>query len=219
MFNFFKKTDSDVVRDVTNEIFWDPSVTSAHVKVTANDGIVTLSGDVPHYAEKVAAEQAAERVGGVKAVADELIVKGVFDKSDEEIAKAALNAMKWNYSVPNDIKVAVDKGWITLDGEVEWDYQRSAAKFAVTELLGVNGVKNQITIKSKVQPSDIKTLIEEALKRSAESESKNINVFVKGDTVTLTGNVHSISEKEDAKFAAWMAPGIMKVENNLTISQ
>lgn len=219
MFNFFNKTDLDVKRDVTNEIFWDPSVTSDHIKVSSNDGIVTLRGSVPHFSEKVAAEQAAERVGGVKAVADELIVKGVFDKSDEEIARAALNAMKWNYSVPDDIKISVDKGWITLVGEVEWDYQRNAAKYAVTELLGVNGVTNDIVIRSKAQPSDIKNRIEEALKRSAESEGKKINVSVKGDTVTLSGNVHSISEKDDAKFAAWMAPGIMTVENNLKVSQ
>ena len=219
MFNFFNKTDSEVKRDVINEIFWDPSVTSGHIKISAHEGIVTLTGTVPHYAEKVAAEQAAERVGGVKAVADELTVKGILDKTDEEIAKAAVNAMKWNYSVPNNIKVSVDKGWITLSGEAEWDYQRNAAKYAVTELLGVVGVSNNITMKSKVQPADIKLRIEEALKRSAESEGKNISVVVKGDKVTLTGKVNSISEKEDARFAAWMAPGIQTVENNLTVSQ
>ena len=219
MFNFFNKTDSDVKRDVLNELMWDPSVTSSNVKVSANDGIVTLRGSVPHFIEKMAAEQAAERVGGVKAVADELEVKSSFDKTDEEIARAALNALQWNYSVPNDIKVSVQKGWVTLNGEAEWDYQRNAAKNSVSELLGVSGVTNMITIKSKVQPSDIQTRIEEALKRSAESEGKKISVSVSGDKVTLTGNVHSISEKEDAKFAAWMAPGIMTVENNLTISQ
>lgn len=219
MFNYFSKTDLDVKNDVNNELMWDPSVTSSNVKVSAHDGIVTLRGTVPHFIEKVAAEQAAERVGGVKAVADELEVKGVFDKTDEEIARAALNALQWNYSVPNDIKVAVDKGWVTLNGEAEWDFQRNAAKNSVSELLGVCGVTNMIAIKSKVQPSDIKTRIEEALKRSAESEGKKIGVSVSGDKVTLTGKVHSISEKDDARMAAWMAPGIMTVENNLTISQ
>lgn len=219
MFNYFSKTDLDVKNDVINELMWDPSVTSSNVKVSAHDGIVTLRGTVPHFIEKVAAEQAAERVGGVKAVADELEVKGVFDKTDEEIARAALNALQWNYSVPNDIKVAVDKGWVTLNGEAEWDFQRNAAKNSVSELLGVCGVTNMIAIKSKVQPSDIKTRIEEALKRSAESEGKKIGVSVSGDKVTLTGKVHSISEKDDARMAAWMAPGIMTVENNLTISQ
>ena len=219
MFNFFNKSDADVKRDVLNELMWDPSINSSHVKVSAHEGIVTLRGTVPHYFEKLSAEQTAQRVGGVKAVADELEVKGTFDKTDEEIARAALNVFQWNYSVPSDIKVAVEKGWITLTGQVEWDYQRNAAKDAVSELLGVTGVSNNITMKNKAQPSDIKDRIEEALKRSAESEGKKISVSVRGDTVTLSGNVHSISEKDDARMAAWMAPGVMTVENNLTISQ
>ena len=219
MFNFFNKTDSDVKRDVSNELMWDPSVTSSDVKVSAKDGIVTLRGTVPHYIEKMAAEHAAERVGGVKAVADELEVKTFFDKSDEEIATAALSALKWNYSVPDNVQVAVEKGWITLTGEAEWDYQRNAAKDSVSQLMGVCGVTNSMTIKSKAQPSDIKTRIEEALKRSAEAEGRKISVSVSGDKVTLTGNVHSYSEIDDARDAAWMAPGVTTVENNLTISQ
>ena len=219
MFNFFNKTDSDVKRDVSNELMWDPSVTSSDVKVSAKDGIVTLRGTVPHYIEKMAAEHAAERVGGVKAVADELEVKTSFDKSDEEIATAAVSALKWNYSVPDNVQVAVEKGWITLTGQADWDYERNAAKDSVSQLMGVCGVTNSMTIKSKVQPSDIKTRIEEALKRSAEAEGRKISVSVSGDKVTLTGNVHSYSEIDDARDAAWMAPGVTTVDNNLTISQ
>jgi osmotically-inducible protein OsmY len=219
MFNFFNKTDSDVKRDVINELTWDPSVNSTDVKVSTQDGIVTLRGTVPHFIEKLAAEQAAARVGGVKAVADELDVKTIFDKSDEEIAQAALTALKWNYSVPDDVKVTVEKGWITLNGQADWDYQRNAAKDSVSHLMGVVAVTNNITLKMQVQPADVKTRIEEALKRSAEAEGRKISVSVTGNQVTLTGNVHSYAEMDDARDAAWMAPGVSKVENNLVISQ
>lgn len=219
MFNFFNKSDLDIKQDVLNELMWDPSVTTAEVQVSAKDGIVTLKGSVPHFIEKLAAEHAAERVGGVKAVADELEVKTVFDKSDEEIAAAAITAMKWNYSVPDDVKVSVDKGWITLTGKADWDYERNAAKDSVSQLVGVRGVTNSISLVSKAQPTDIKTRIEAALRRSAEAEGRKITVSVDGDKVTLTGNVHSFSEVEDAKEAAWKAPGVMSVQNDLIISQ
>ncbi len=219
MFNYFNKTDTEVKRDVVNELTWDPSIDSSEILVSASDGIVTLHGHVPHYFEKFMAEKAAQRVGGVKAVADELEVKGIFEKTDEEIAEVALNALKWNYSVPSGIKVSVDKGWVTLRGEADWDYQRSAAKDAVSGLLGVTGVSESITLTSRVVPSDIKNRIEEALKRSAESEGKKIHVAVNGNTVTLSGNVHSYAESADAKHAAWMAPGVSLVENKLTVSQ
>lgn len=219
MFNFFNKTDSDIKRDVINEMLWDPSVTSDDVEVSAKDGIVTLRGTVPHFIEKMAAEHASERVGGVKAVADELEVKSLFDKSDEEIASAALSALKWNYSVPENVKISVEKGWVTIDGEADWDYQRTAARAAVSQLVGVCGVTNSMKLKSKIQPADIKSRIEEALKRSAEAEGRKIYVSVNGDKVTLTGNVHSFSEVEDARAAAWMAPGVVSVENNIVISQ
>ncbi len=221
MFNFFSKTDSEIQQDVINEIKWDPSLDSSQVSVTTNDGIVTLRGSVPHYFEKSQVEDAAQRVGGVRAVADELEVNilGSFLRSDEQIAEAALSALQWSYTVPKDLKITVEKGWVTLKGETEWDYQRKAAKDAISQLMGVCGVTNSITIKSKAQPTDIKTRIEEALKRSAENEGRKINVIVSGDVATLTGNVHSFAELDVAKHAAWMAPGIMTVESHLKISQ
>lgn len=219
MFNFGNKSDVDVKTDVMNELMWDASLDSTSINVKAHNGLVTLTGTVPHYTEKMSAEHAAQRVAGVKAVADELEVKGLFDKSDEEIAKAAMGALKWNYSVPSDIKVTVEKGWITLTGETEWNFQKNAAMDSVQSLLGVCGVTNSITLKSKTQPFDIKLRIEEALKRTAENDGRKIDVSVQGDKVTLSGSVHSYSEIEDARIAAWNAPGVMMVENNLVISQ
>jgi len=219
MFNFFNKTDSDIKRDVINELMWDSSVTATSVEVSAKEGIVTLRGTVPHFVEKMAAEHAAERVGGVKAVADELEVKTIFDKSDEEIAAAALSALKWNYSAPENVKVSVEKGWITINGQADWDYQRTAVTNSVSQLMGVRGVTNSISIKTKAQATDIKTRIEEALKRSAESEGRQISVTIDGDKVTLSGKMHSFSEIDDAQEAAWMAPGVAEVVNNLRISQ
>lgn len=221
MFNFFQKNDSQIQLDVMNEIKWDPSVSSTQISVSAKDGIVTLRGSVPHYYEKSNAEECAQRVGGVRAVADEIEVNlmGSYLRNDEQIAEAALTALKWSYSAPAEVKVVVDKGWVTLSGECEWDYQRKAAKDSVSQLMGVCGVTNLITMQAKVLPKDIQARIEEALKRSAESEGRKIKVIVTGNRVTLTGNVHSLSEKEDARLAAWKAPGVDKVENNIVISQ
>lgn len=220
MLNLFQKTDSQIQKEVKSELTWDPSVADSQITVTANDGIVTLRGTVPHYFEKRTAELAAQRVGGVRAVADEIEVSvlGKYKKPDEEIAVAALNALKWNYQVPDDIKVSVDNGWITLRGEVDWAYQKKAAADAVNLMIGVRGVSNEVNIKAKVQPSDVKTRIEEALKRSGEREGKKINVVVNGSSVTLSGNVHSYSEIGDAALAAWNAPGVTKVENHLKLT-
>jgi osmotically-inducible protein OsmY len=220
MFNFFKKTDEQIQQDVTSELKWNPRVTANQITVTTKDGVVTLRGSVPHYFEKNSAEETAQRVGGVRAVADELEVNllGSYERSDSDIAAAAIQALDWNYEVPEGVKVAVEKGWITLKGETDWDYERNAARDAVKSLMGVRGVSNEITLKARVRTSDIKTRIEDALKRSAESEGREIKVAVNGSKVTLTGNVHSYSEIEDAKFAAWGAPGVMVVENNLKIA-
>lgn len=221
MFNFFQKTDSQIQKDVTNELNWDSSVHNDSITVTANDGIVTLRGSVPHYFDKTTAENAAQRVGGVRAVADEIQVdiSGTYVKSDEEIAVAAVSALKWDYSVPEGVKVTVDNAWITLTGELTWDYQRSAAKDAVKLLLGVKGVHNKITIKPEVQPTDVKSRIEAALKRSAETESRKITVTVDGSAVTLSGNLATYSEITDARIAAWNAPGVLTVIDNLKLAQ
>jgi osmotically-inducible protein OsmY len=216
----FNNTDTQIRDDVASELIWDPSLNSDQITVTAKDGIVTLTGTVPHYFEKVSAEKAAQRVSEVKAVADELEVKlpGVFQRNDGDIAQSALNALKWNYQVPDGVEVMVDRAWITLRGEVEWEYQREAAKNAVSSLMGVRGVTNELKLMSRVHTGDVKTRIQEALKRSAENEGREIKVAVDGAEVTLTGNVHSLSEIDDAKFAAWCTPGVMAVTNNLKVA-
>jgi osmotically-inducible protein OsmY len=220
MFNFHKKADAQLKQDVESELRWDPSVTFDQIRVTADDGVVTLRGSVPHNSEKTSAERAAQRVGGVRAVADELEVNLFpgFERTDEEIAHSALAALGWNYSVPESVKVTVEKGFVTLRGEAEWEYERNAARVAVASLMGVRGVRNEITIKSRVQASDVKTKIEEALKRSAETEGGNINVTVSGSRVSLSGRVQSFSELEDARTAAWSAPGVTMVDDDLEIA-
>lgn len=220
MINFSEKTDSQIQQDVINEFNWDQSLVATDLSVTATDGLVTLRGSVPHYSDKTTAEHAAQRVAGVRAVADEIEVKLLEpnQRTDEEIARTALNAFDWNHSVPKGIQVTVEKGWITLTGEVEWDYQRNAAKNSVSHLLGVCAVTNQITIKQKSQPADVKKLIEEALKRSAQTEARDIKVTVKGSQVILEGNLESNAEIEDAKLAAWSAPGVMSVISKLRLT-
>lgn len=220
MFNRLKKTDQQVQQDVVNELAWNPSINSDQITVIAKNGVVTLRGSVPHYFEKNCAEEAAQRVGGVRAVADELEVNllGSYERSDADIARAALNALDWNYAVPEGVKVTVENGWLTLKGQADWDFERRAATRAVSALMGVRGVTNEMSLKTKLQPADVKKRIEDALKRSAESEGRKITVAVNGDKVTLSGEVHSLSEIEDARFAAWGTAGVMNVESNLTLA-
>ena len=217
MFNFFTKTDSQIQIDVMKELKSDPSVTSSDIAVTAQEGVVTLRGSVPHFAEKHSAEKATQRVGGVRAVADEIEVKlmGEYEKSDAQIAEAASNVIDWNYAVPKKTKVSVDKGWVTLRGEADWNYQRTAAKKAIGHLMGVRGVTNEMTIVPRADTTDVQTRIEAALVRSAKNEGKKIHVKVDGNSVTLTGNVPSFYELADASLAAWNAPGVNNVVNNL----
>jgi osmotically-inducible protein OsmY len=215
------KTDSQIQTDVIQALKWDPSVTHEHIGVAVSDGIVTLSGTIPSYIEKFAAEKAAQRVGGVKAVVEKMEVKlpGSLQRGDEDIAKAIVYQINWNVQLPRDvIKTRVEDGWVELSGEVEWDYQRRAAESCVRGVTGVKGVTNIITIKEKeIQPAVVKNKIEEALKRLAEREARRIAVEVRGSKVVLSGKVHSFTEMNDAKWAAWSAPGVTSVENNLRV--
>lgn len=220
MFNFHKKEDKQVKLDVENEIRWDPSITATDITATASDGVVTLYGTVPHYVEKLNIEDAAERVSGVRGVNNQIEVNLIDDyyRDDVEILTAAKNAIKWDYQAPEGITVSVNQGWITLHGEADWDFERKSAHDAVSTLMGVQGVTNKITIKSQVLSSDVKVRIEDALKRTAESDAKKIKVNIQGNQVKLTGSVQNCGEIQDAKNAAWSAPGVMDVTDDLEIA-
>ena len=212
------KTDAQIQTDVMQELKWDPSLTHEHIGVAVSDGIVTLSGTVPSYVEKSSAEKAAQRVGGVKAVVEKIEVKipGSYHRDDQDIAKAITDQFRWHTQVPDElVKVSVENGWVDLTGEVEWDYQRSAAENAVRGLTGVKGITNKITIRLKVaQPSDIRDKIEGALKRAAEREADRITVEVRGSRVILSGKVRSFAELRDVRGAAFSAPGVTAVEDS-----
>jgi osmotically-inducible protein OsmY len=209
---------SELQELVQNELLWDPEVTSSSIGVTSKDGVVTLSGFVPSYAERMAAERAALRVYGTRGVANDLTVKLAGDRIDPDIAKDAVDALKFNLSVPKTVKVAVRDAHVTLEGTCEWWFQRNAAENAVRHLAGVKGVNNFITIKPRVSPEMVKAKIEAALRRSAELDAKDVNVVAVGGKVTLSGHVRSYAERLEAERAAWAAPGVTTVENDIFIT-
>lgn len=214
------KTDARIKEDVLAELVWQPNIDETQIGVTVDNGIVTLNGVVNDYSKKMAAEKAAKNVSGVKAVAEDIEVKygDNYKKTDKEIAKAVVSAMEWNSSVPeNKISTKVENGWVYLSGEVPWEYQKNAAKRSVENLLGVNYVMNNITIKQAIKPTDIKKRITKAFERSADIDAKNITVSAEGHTVKLRGKVHSLKEKDEARKAAYYAPGVYEVENELEV--
>lgn len=213
--------DNQLQQDVLAELKWEPSVTAAHIGVTAKNGVVTLSGHVDNYMSKYAAERAARRVQGVNGVAEEIEVHLPYDnkKTDDEIAAAVLDRLAWNVMIPrNAIKVKVEKGFVTLTGEVEWHYQQQAANLDVQHLHGVVGVANNVTLKPERAAEDISANIKAALKRSWYTRPDSIRVTDNFGKVKLSGVVHSPHARYVAAETAWNAPGTMSVENDLVVA-
>ena len=213
-------TDLELKKNVESELNWEPSINAAEIGVAVKDGIATLTGHVQSYWQKIAAERAASRVSGVKAVVNQLEIRlpSSSERTDEDLARAALNALTWSISVPADrIKVKVSKGWITLEGTVEWQYQKAAAERAVRDLVGVRGVVNLVDVKPQASPVEVKAAIEAALKRSAEVDANHIKVETDGDKVILRGTVRSWAEREEAERAAWRSPGVRFVDNRIAV--
>jgi osmotically-inducible protein OsmY len=214
------RTDNSIREDVLRELNWDPTITSASdIAVAAKNGVVTLSGFVPTFWDKDAAEKAAKRVYGVKGVANDISVKPLWQRIDPEIARDAVHELESHVSIPADrIKVTVKDGWVTLEGTVDWEYQKSLAESAMKKLKGVSGVTNKIQVTPKASAAEVKSKIEEALRRSAELDARRITVEIEGSTVKLYGSVSSWAERDEAERAAWSAPGTTMVENHILVN-
>lgn len=215
------KTNAELQKDVYEELKWDSRINEGDLGVSVNNGIVTLSGSIPSYAEKWAAEAAVRKVAGVTAIVNKIDVKlfSSFVKDDQDIARAAVNAFKWNVWVPDEsIKVMVEDGWVTLSGKVNYDYQKKAAENSVRHLAGVRGVTNEIAVEPHLKIKDIQSEIKRALHRHAEEDANGIRIDASNGEVTLSGTVHSLDEKENAEWAALGTVGVRKVRNNLLVS-
>jgi osmotically-inducible protein OsmY len=213
------KTDLELKADVERELEWEPSVNASAIGVAVRDGVVTITGEASSYVEKWQAVKAAERVQGVRAVADEIMVRLPDDhtRTDTDLARAAATALEWDTSVPKTVTVTVEHGYVTLHGEVEWEYQRQAAERAVRNLMGVRGVNNLITLKPRVSTTAVRSKILAALSRQAALDARHIEVKTDDGTVVLTGHAHSRYEAEAAARAAWATPGVRMVENRIEV--
>jgi osmotically-inducible protein OsmY len=214
------KTDAELKNDVEAELAWDPNVADTRIGVAVNDNVVTLTGHLDSYAEKVAAERAARRVAGLRALAVEIDITpiGKHARSDTEIAAAARHALSWSSQVPDEcVKVTVESGRVKLEGELDWEYQRRSAEQAVRPLLGVKGVTNNIHIKPRTVPADLTLRIQGALTRQALREANRVRLSVDGGKVTLEGPVHSWAERSAIEGAVWSAPGVVSVLNRISV--
>jgi osmotically-inducible protein OsmY len=214
------RPDFELSADVTSELAWDPSIRNEDIAVSVRDGVVTLAGTVDTYSQLYAAERAIEHVKGACAIVNDLAVKlpGAHERSDADIAHAAVNALRWNVQVPDDkIRVKVSNGWITLEGEVGLYYERTAAERAVRPLMGVRGVTNMISLRPVPAPNDLKQRIKAGLKRQAELDADGVTVETSGSRVTLRGTVRSMLERREAERAVWRAPGVTRVDNELMV--
>lgn len=215
------KSNAELQRDVIAELAYEPAIDPAQIGVITKNGIVTLTGTVKSYAEKLDAAEAAERVQGVRAVIDEMHVEipCIQHRADEELARAILNTLKWDSRIPDEsIKFKVSHGWVTLAGTVDYKHQQRSAEEAIRNLTGVRGITNQIEVKPRPVASDIKGLIEDALRRSARINEQPITVDIEGNKVILRGTVHSRAEQHEAERTAWSAPGVAEVEDHLTVA-